>query len=191
MRELFKWIDRIAAIITVATFAFTLLHFFGAVPVPHFDLSSGRKAFVALVVYQVVMAIAVSGASALLYRGTRIVFLSMLFPVIAWSFINVDVMKTLFGETVWAPASHGWWVFRLQQAQNTTGFWLSLLGAAIFLVLYTLLFVRRAAYDKFHQGDDASRQLAQMNAMVVVMGAVITAFVAHVAWIWLGAASVT
>jgi hypothetical protein len=191
MRELLKWIDRVAAIITVATFAFSLLHFFGAVPVPHFDLSSGRKAFVALVVYQVVMAIAVSGASALIYRGTRIVFLSMLFPVIAWSFVNVDVMKTLFGETVWAPASHGWWVFRLQQAQNTTGFWLSLLGAVIFLVLYTLLFVRRAAYDKFHQGDDASRQLAQMNAMVVVMGAVITAFVAHVAWIWLGAATVT
>ena len=112
MRELFKWIDRIAAIITVATFAFTLLHFFGAVPVPHFDLSSGRKAFVALVIYEAVMAIAVSGASALLYRGTRIVFLSMLFPVIAWSFVNVDVMKTLFGETVWAPASKGWWVFR-------------------------------------------------------------------------------
>jgi hypothetical protein len=190
MRELFKWIDRIAAIITIATFAFSLLHFFGAVPMPHFDLSSGRKAVVALVVYQVVMAIAVSGASALIYRGTRIVFLSMLFPVIAWAFINVDVMKTLFGATVWAPASHGWWVFRLQQAQNTTGFWLSLVGAAMFLVLYTLLFVRRAAYDKFHQGDDASRQLAQMNAMVVVLGAVITAFVAHVAWIWLGATNV-
>jgi hypothetical protein len=191
MRELFKWIDRIAAIITIATFAFTLLHFFGAVPVPHFDLSSGRKAFVALIIYQVVMAIAVSGASALLYRGTRIVFTSMLFPVIVWSFINVDVMKTLFGETVWAPASHGWWVFRLQQAQNITGFWLSLVGSGLFLVLYALLFVRRAAYDKFHQGDDASRQLAQMNATVVVLGAVITAFVAHVAWIWLGAAKVS
>ena len=190
MRELFKWIDRIAALITIATFAFTLLHFFGAVPVPHFDLSSGRKAFVALVIYEVVMAIAVSGASALLFRGTRIVFLSMLFPVIAWSFVNVDVMKTLFGETVWAPASKGWWVFRTEQAQNVAGFWLSLLGAALFLVLYTLLFVRRAAYDKFHQGDDASRQLAQMNAMVVVLGAIITAFVAHVAWIWLGAANV-
>ena len=190
MRELLKWIDRIAAIITIGAFAFSLLHFFGAVPVPHLDLSSGRKAFVALVVYEAVMAIAVSGASALLYRGTRIVFISMLFPVIAWSFVNVDVMKTLFGETVWAPASHGFWVFRLQQAQNMVGFWLSLVGAAIFLVLYTLLFVRRAAYDKFHQGDDASRQLAQMNLMVVVLGAIITAFVAHVAWIWLGSANV-
>ena len=49
-------------------------------------------------------------------------------------------------------------------------------------MLYTLFFVRRAAYDKFHAGDDASRQLAQMNAMVVVLGAIITAFVAHVAW---------
>jgi hypothetical protein len=120
----------------------------------------------------------------------HIVFLAMLFPVIAWSFVNVDVMKTLFGPTVWAPASHGWWIFKSQQAQNTVGFGLSLLGAAIFLVLYTLLFVRRAAYDKYHQGDDASRQLAQMNAMVVVLGAVITAFVAHVAWIWLGGADV-
>ena len=191
MRDLFKWIDRISAIITVATFAFTVLHFFGAVPVPHFDLSSGRKAFVALVFYEAVMAIAVSGASALIYRGIRNVFFSMLFPIIAWSFVNVDVMKTLFGETVWAPASKGWWIFQTTRAQNVAGFWLSIIGAAIFLVLYAFFFVRRAAYDKYQGGDDNARQLAQMNAAVVVLGAIITAFVAHVAWIWLGAANIT
>jgi hypothetical protein len=189
MHDLFKWIDRIAAVITILTFAFTVLHFFGAVPMPQFDLSNGRKLFVALVGYEVVMAIAVSGLSALIYRWTRVVFASMVAPIVLWSFVNVDVMRTLFGANVWGGSRSGWWIFQTEHAQNATGFGLSLIGAGIFLALYSLLFVRRAAYHKF-QGEETSQQLARMNFMVVVMGAVITAFLAHLAWIWLGATPV-
>lgn len=191
MRDLFKWVDRIAAVITVATFAFTVLHFLGFLPLPHMDLSSGRKLFLGVVVYELVMAVAVSGASALAYKMLRNVFAAMVIPVVAWAFVNVDVMRTLFGENVWSPVKHGWWIFKVEQGQNTTGFWLALLGAGIFLALYTLLFVRRAAYDQYHEGDETTRRLAQTNATVVVLSAVIIAFVAHMGWIWLGGAKVS
>jgi hypothetical protein len=191
MHDLFKWVDRIAAVITVATFAFSALHFLGFIPAPHFDLSNGRRLFVAVVVYELVMAIAVSGASALIYRSVKMVFAAMIAPVVIWAFVNVDVMRTLFGQNVWSPVKHGWWIFKVEQGQNTTGFWLSLMGAALFLALYAVLFVRRAAYDQFHQGDETTRRLAQTNAMVVVLSAVIIAFVAHVGWIWLGGAKVS
>ncbi len=191
MRDLFKWIDRISAVITVATFAFAVLQFLGATPQVHFDVSDGRKLVLAMVAYEIVMAVAVSGASALLYRWLGNTFAAMIIPIVAWSFVNVDVIKTLFGPNVWAPSSQGWWIFRLNHAQNGVGFGIALAGAALFLLVYTLLFVRRASDHQFQDGGDSARQLARMNAMTVVMGAVITAVIAHIAWIWLAGAKVT
>jgi hypothetical protein len=187
MRDLFKWIDRIAAVITVATFAYSILHFLGAVPVPRFDLVGAQSLFLAVVAYEVVMAIAVSGSSALLYRWTGAVYGAMVIPIVVWAFINVEAMKTLFGDTVWGSASHGWWIFRTQRGQDMTAFGLSLVGAGLFLAIFGLLYVRRAAFDKYHQGDDASRQLAQTHMWLLLLSAVVLAFLAHAGWIWLGA----
>jgi hypothetical protein len=187
MRDLFKWIDRIAAIITVATFAYSVLHFFGFVPAPRIDLSNGRGVFLALAVYELVFAVAVSGISALLFRWSRNVFASMVPPVVAWSFVNVDAMQTLFGATLWGPQRSGWWIFQHETPQNSFGFMMVLIGAALFLALYTGLFIQRASQARYADAGDASADLARMNAAMVIMGAVITAFLAHLAWIWLGA----
>jgi hypothetical protein len=186
MRDLFKWIDRIAAIITVATFAYSVLHFLGFVPAPRIDLSNGRGVFLALSAYELVFAVAVSGMSALLFRWTRNVFASMVLPVIAWSFVNVDAMNTLFGDTLWGPRKSGWWIFQHETPQNSFGFNLVLIGAALFLALYTGLFIQRASRDRYADAGDSAAALARMNAAMVIMGAVITAFVAHFCWIWLG-----
>ncbi len=186
MHALFKWLDRISAIITIGTLAYTVLHFLGVVGAPQFDLSNGRRLFLAVVLYEIILAVTASGASALIFRATRNVTASMIGPVVAWSFANVDVMRTLFGETVWGPVRKGWWIFSREHPQNSLGFALTLIGAAIFLLIYALLFVRRAARDRW-EGGEASAELERMNIAVVVLGSVITAFLAHLGWIWLGA----
>jgi hypothetical protein len=135
MQTILTWLDRFGLAITIATFAVTVLTVFFGYQAPQFQISDGRMFVAGLVLYQVLMAAAGTAIAGFVYNRFDTVAGGTVAAAFVWSFINVSVMRQIFGPDVWIGDN---------PYQNPFVTY----GALAYIVAFYLIFISKAS-DEF------------------------------------------